>query len=363
MKQTEWQVLGIVASIFIISLLPTVFISCSNQQRNPVEPSKWNPTTDLSTTAKGGDVECKIKKPLWVGAVGNDMSIATRVGMLVVTNTATSLKMKYNLKPGYTLNDEHIYVGISPPTTAAPDQFPYNSVPLSIPLAAFDDSEEGLLYMATYARVCRDDDDDDDDDGEDGDDNDGDDDDGEDGEDDDDEDDDDCARAWAGGTDESDYAFIDQDNPDVWGWYFPYTISCDERARLSQTAADLRAIGTAIGSFMVDNGYLPGENLFDDLAGYYEGAAKDGWGTDYVYEQKTGSVATCGEYQTEAECLQLPEDNCFWETDPYEWCAWNGVYTLSSWGKDGSQGGGGGEFDSDIYYVNGQFVAPSSLVD
>ncbi|MCP4403022.1 MAG: hypothetical protein GY801_37670 [bacterium] len=346
MKHAEWQLFGIVASIIIISLLPVVFISCSDQQRNPVDPSNWDAATDLSAAANDNSLECKIKKSLWAGAKNNDTSKATRVGKVIVKNDATTLKVKYKMKSGYTLKKARVYVGTSPPTTADQGQYPYRSVPLSIPLTTFDASEEGLLYIAAYAKVCSDDDGDDDEN--------------------------DCERAWAGGDNVNDYAFSDEGISKKWGWYFPYVMSCDERARLRRTAADMRAIGMALGSYMVDYGFFPQSPLPVPigmvLEGYYDGAKKDHWGQLFIYQGYGWNILA--EIQDEAECDRAvePGRECGWRLQ----CASTGEpccyctapmqgYTLTSYGKDGGPGVGD-EFGSDILYVNGTFVAPASLV-
>jgi len=56
MKKAEWQLFGIVAGILIISLLPTVFISCSNQERNPAEPATLSDVVTLRTGADDGSM-------------------------------------------------------------------------------------------------------------------------------------------------------------------------------------------------------------------------------------------------------------------------------------------------------------------
>jgi hypothetical protein len=58
---------------------------------------------------------------------------------------------------------------------------------------------------------------------------------------------------------------------------------------------------------------------------YHEGASRDSWGKDFYYSG-----------------------------DKYG-------YTLKSYGKD-KKPGAKGEFDNDIVYINGSFVAPSSVV-
>jgi general secretion pathway protein G len=118
----------------------------------------------------------------------------------------------------------------------------------------------------------------------------------------------------------------------------PNLLTAIQRSKRSRSAADIRAIGTALGSYQTDNNIFP-VKASDDLStilyqstlktgmtnAYYEGSSKDGWGTAYEYSSDgTG-------------------------------------YTLTSWGKNKGSSGTG-DFDSDIIYINGAFGSPGSLV-
>lgn len=119
----------------------------------------------------------------------------------------------------------------------------------------------------------------------------------------------------------------------------PNLLTGISRSPRSRTAADIRAIGTALGSYQVDTDVFPvcEEGTFEDIAfktylsegltrSYYEGTSKDAWGKDFYYSSDGQG------------------------------------YTLKSWGKDG-KAGATGEFDSDIVYINGSFLAPSVLAE
>ena len=110
----------------------------------------------------------------------------------------------------------------------------------------------------------------------------------------------------------------------------PNLLTAIQRSKRSRTAADIRAIGTALGSYMVDYNFFPqttGATLWTLLGdqGYFSGSTKDGWNQDYIY-------------------------------------TYNGLdeYSLRSTGKDLAVGGTA-EFDSDITYFNGQFTGPATL--
>jgi general secretion pathway protein G len=112
----------------------------------------------------------------------------------------------------------------------------------------------------------------------------------------------------------------------------PNLLVAIQRSKRSRTAADIRAIGTALGSYNVDFNFFPkssgamGTNIGLPES-YYKGAVKDGWGQPIWYK-----VDTTG-----------------------------GQYTLFSYGKNMASGYTNSQFDSDIVYEDGSFVAPESL--
>ena len=112
----------------------------------------------------------------------------------------------------------------------------------------------------------------------------------------------------------------------------PNLLTAIQRSKRSRTAADMRAIGTALGSYQVDNNNFPlGTGDFNTVSpgiltsAYYAGSTKDGWGRDYYYEGTSQG------------------------------------YTLRSFGKDGTTLQDG-DFNSNIFYINGQFTAPTTFI-
>lgn len=111
----------------------------------------------------------------------------------------------------------------------------------------------------------------------------------------------------------------------------PNLLTAIQRSKRSRTAADMRAIGTALGSFQVDENQFPIQrtegNLSNEIlpGSYYEGVFSDGWQTPfrYVSDGKT--------------------------------------YKLISYGKDKKAGKTSTEFDEDIIYADGRFIAPEYL--
>lgn len=114
----------------------------------------------------------------------------------------------------------------------------------------------------------------------------------------------------------------------------PNVLTAIQRSKRSRTAADMRAIGTALGSFQIDQNSFPIQQTETELSNeilpdsYYAGTFKDAWETGFRYVSDGKS------------------------------------YKLISYGKDKQEGGGAGgyyDFDADIIYSDGQFIAPESL--
>ena len=105
---------------------------------------------------------------------------------------------------------------------------------------------------------------------------------------------------------------------------------------LKRTVADMRAIGTALGSYQVDFNYFPvapvetvmSEQLLPEV--YYDRTYKDAWGTPF-------------RYVTDANGLH---------------------FVLTSYGQDKMQGDGTDQFDIDIIYDSskGTFISPPGLI-
>ena len=107
----------------------------------------------------------------------------------------------------------------------------------------------------------------------------------------------------------------------------PNLLTAIQRSKQKRTMADLRAIGTALGSYQVDYNRYPtatGDFSVNTLGGattgplYYKGSVKDGWNTTYRYTSTDGES-----------------------------------YTLCSRGKGGTSGGGTDEFEKDLGHVDG----------
>jgi len=113
----------------------------------------------------------------------------------------------------------------------------------------------------------------------------------------------------------------------------PWASAANESKR-SQTVADMRALGTALGSYQVDYNVFPAHPEATMVADielpeeYYLGATTDGWGMPLVY---------------------LSDED-------------GQNYLLISYGKDDVPGYTDSDFDADIIYMNGQFLAPYDLI-
>ena len=107
----------------------------------------------------------------------------------------------------------------------------------------------------------------------------------------------------------------------------PNLLTAIQRSKQKRTMADLRAMGTALGTYQVDYNRYPTSSSWtnfstDTLGGsttgrlYYKGSVKDGWNTTYQYISDGDS------------------------------------YTLCSRGKGGAAGGTA-EFERDIAHIDG----------
>ena len=102
----------------------------------------------------------------------------------------------------------------------------------------------------------------------------------------------------------------------------PNLLTAIQRSKQKRTMADLRAIGTALGSYQVDYDLFPTAGAGEFEVGtvvptsYYTGSSTDGWGYQYYYTSADGSS-----------------------------------YTLSSCAKGGETSGT--EFEADLAFVNG----------
>lgn len=112
-------------------------------------------------------------------------------------------------------------------------------------------------------------------------------------------------------------------------------VAAAQRAKRLRTAADMRALATALGIYQVDQGTFPKYQEATDFwnlefpAEYYEGTYTDAWEMPFVY------------------LSDLEGQN----------------YLLLSYGKDGMPGSMEGAFDADLIMLNGMFIAPDDLAD
>ncbi|MCP4404426.1 MAG: prepilin-type N-terminal cleavage/methylation domain-containing protein [bacterium] len=102
----------------------------------------------------------------------------------------------------------------------------------------------------------------------------------------------------------------------------PNLLTAIQRSKQKRSMADLRAVGTALGSYQVDYDAYPSFAVTDFVVGeqmptsYYKGSVQDGWGNEYRY-------------------ISNGEN-----------------YTLCSMGKDGTTDGTA-DFEPDIGHVDG----------
>ena len=81
----------------------------------------------------------------------------------------------------------------------------------------------------------------------------------------------------------------------------PNLLTAIQRSKQKRSMADMRAIGTALGSYQVDYDEFPiqaaGDFAIDHVgADYYGGSTKDGWNLEYQYYSEDGSSYTMCSY-------------------------------------------------------------------
>jgi hypothetical protein len=126
-------------------------------------PLTWDPETDLSIAAHA--VVCK------EGAGGGEWILTTvtlwagqtiDAGTVTVAIEGEDLVVTYQTTGGWELIETQLYVGTTPPGTAAPGQFPYKHSPIdppvttdqyTIPLSDFGVGCDDTLYLAAHATV------------------------------------------------------------------------------------------------------------------------------------------------------------------------------------------------------------------
>lgn len=85
----------------------------------------------------------------------------------------------------------------------------------------------------------------------------------------------------------------------------PNLLTAIQRSKQKRTMADLRAIGTALGSYQTDYDMYPtaalGDFSYDQIGGatvgptYYKGSVNDGWGNTYRYISNGNSYTLCSQ--------------------------------------------------------------------
>ena len=112
----------------------------------------------------------------------------------------------------------------------------------------------------------------------------------------------------------------------------PNILNSLQRSKRSRAMAEMKGMLTSLGSAMRDSGTKP--EAIDNVPvasvfspGTYTGPTTDPWGGAYLLTFKPDA----------------------------------GEFIITSLGKDRVEGATGGEFDSDIIFKNGQFVAPASV--
>jgi type II secretory pathway pseudopilin PulG len=111
------------------------------------------------------------------------------------------------------------------------------------------------------------------------------------------------------------------------------------RSPRNRTVSDMLTIGKALERYRVDTGQFP--------------ILLEGRLRDIVFAKSHEKGLTNNDYTGAWKDA--------WK-EPFYYSGTQAGYTLKSFGQDRRAGSSGGEFDSDIVYSNGSFIAPSALV-
>lgn len=98
---------------------------------------------------------------LWAGAGLNKTSNGAKAGTVIVTWDGTTAIITYNIAPGYTFEEVHLYAADAPPTTTAPGQygnlaeFDPNASTHTFTVMLSDLNMDGCVWLVAHAVVCR----------------------------------------------------------------------------------------------------------------------------------------------------------------------------------------------------------------
>ncbi|SDG50467.1 hypothetical protein [Psychroflexus sediminis] len=93
---------------------------------------------------------------IWAGAGQNNTSNGVEVGLLTVEVSGSDITVTYDMSPGYTMSETHLYLGDDMPTTVAPGQ--YGNIN-NLEAATSDSftvsySGDGNFWIIAHAVVC-----------------------------------------------------------------------------------------------------------------------------------------------------------------------------------------------------------------
>ena len=114
----------------------------------------------------------------------------------------------------------------------------------------------------------------------------------------------------------------------------PNLLTAIQRSKQKRTMADIRAVGTALGSYQVDYNGFPTAAANGNFStgtlpdGYYNGSTKDGWGNQFGYQASADAYTM---YSSGKETAKQNLDTA----------------TTSGW-------------EMDVIFANGQMIQPES---
>lgn len=93
---------------------------------------------------------------IWAGAGQNDLSKGTLVGTLTVEVSGPDITVTYDMNPGFTMSETHLYLGDDTPTTIAPGQYGniHNLNSEASDSFTVSYSGDGDFWLIAHAVVC-----------------------------------------------------------------------------------------------------------------------------------------------------------------------------------------------------------------
>ncbi|MDT8415609.1 MAG: hypothetical protein RQ735_09555 [Flavobacteriaceae bacterium] len=95
-------------------------------------------------------------KPMYIGAVNNNLAVASHVSDVLVTHNDKKVTVQMQAFPGYSFNQTNVYLSDDPPTQHTPNTYPYRQRNANATSVTYDIeySGDGQYWLIVNAQVC-----------------------------------------------------------------------------------------------------------------------------------------------------------------------------------------------------------------